>query len=54
MVNLQVSLLNMIVEAAIPGNVMQALIGGKHIVSVPRHDGLLMEYNMQRAFEYNM
>ena len=34
---------NLILEAGIPGDVMWSLIDGKHIVSVPRHDGLLVD-----------
>ena len=41
MVNPQVSLLDLTVDAAIPSDVMRALICGKNIVFVPRHDGLL-------------
>ena len=45
MVNPEVSLLDLTVEAGIPGDVMRHLIiGGKNIVSVPRHDGLLVDY----------
>ena len=40
MVNPQVSLLDLTIEAVIPGDVMWAVIGNKNIVSVPRHDGL--------------
>ena len=45
MVNLQVFLLKMTVEAGIPGDVMQALIDGKNMVSVPRNDILLVDLN---------
>ena len=37
--NLQVSLLNVTVEAGIPGDVMWSLIDRKHIVYVLYHDG---------------
>ena len=40
-VNPHVSLLNLTLEAGIPGDVMWPLIDGKHIVSLPHHDGLL-------------
>ena len=43
MVNPQVSLLNLTLEADIPGDVMWSLIDDKHIVSVPHHDGLLVD-----------
>ena len=43
MVNPQVSLLDFTIEAGIPGDVMRALIDDKHIVSVPRHDGFLVD-----------
>ena len=43
MVNPQVSLLDLTVEAGIPGDVMRTLIGGNNIVSVPRHDALLVD-----------
>ena len=39
MVNPQVSLLNLTLEADIPGDVMWSLIDGKHIVLVSHHDG---------------
>ena len=42
-VNPQVSLLNLTLEAGIPGNVMWSLIDGKHIVSLPHHDGLFVD-----------
>ena len=41
--NPQVSSLDLILEAGIPGDVMRSLIDGKHIVSVPHHDGLLLD-----------
>ena len=37
------SLLNLTLEAGIPGDVMWSLIDGKHIVSVSRHDGWLVD-----------
>ena len=40
MVNAQVSLLNLTLEADIPGDVMWSL---KHILSVPHRDGLYVE-----------
>ena len=43
MVNPQVSLLNLTLEADIPGDVMWSLIDCKHIVSVPHHDGLYVD-----------
>ena len=43
MVNPQVSLLNLTFEAGIPVDVMWSLIDGKHIVSVPHHDGLFVD-----------
>ena len=43
MVNPQVSLLNLTLEVSIPGVVMWSLIDGKHIVSVPHHDGLFVD-----------
>ena len=43
MVNPQVSLLNLTIEAGIPGDVMWSLIDGKHIVSVPHHDELFVD-----------
>ena len=43
MVNPQISLLNLTLEAGIPGNVMWSPIDVKHIVSVPHHDGLLVD-----------
>ena len=39
MVNPQLSLLNLTIEAGIPGAVMWSFIDDKHIVSVPHHDG---------------
>ena len=42
-VNPQVSLLNLTLEAGIPGDVMWSLIDGKHIVSVPHHDVLFVD-----------
>ena len=42
-VNPQVSLLNLTIEAGIPGEVMWSLIDGKHIVSLPHHDGLFAD-----------
>ena len=42
-VNPQVSLLDLTLEAGIPGNVMWSLLDGKHIVSAPHHDGLLVD-----------
>ena len=41
MANSQASLLDLTVEVGIPGDVMRALIGGKHIVYIPFHDRLL-------------
>ena len=43
MVNHQVSLRNMTVEAGISGQCDVTLIGGNNIVSVPRHDRLLVD-----------
>ena len=47
MVNPQVSLLDLNVEAGIPVDAMRNLyaapIGGKNNVSVPRHDGFLVD-----------
>ena len=42
-VNPQVSLMDLTLEAGILGDVMWSLIDGKHIVSVPHHDGLLVD-----------
>ena len=42
-VNTQVSLLNLSLGARIPGDVMWSLIDGKNIVSMPHHDGLLVD-----------
>ena len=42
-VNPQMSLLDLTIKAGNPGNVMWSLIDGKHIVSVPHHDGLLVD-----------
>ena len=42
MVNPQLSLLDLTVEAGI-GRCDAELIGGKNIVSVPHHDGLLVD-----------
>ena len=42
-VNPQVSLLDLTLAAGILGDVMWSLTGGKHIVSVPHHDGLLVD-----------
>ena len=42
-VNPQVSLMYLTLEAGIPGDVMWSLIDGKPIVSVPHHDGLLVD-----------
>ena len=36
-------LLDLTVEAGIPGDVMWPLMGGKNIVSVPCHEGLLVD-----------
>ena len=41
-VNPQLSLLKFTLEAGIPGDVIWSLIDGKHIVSVPHHDGLFV------------
>ena len=43
MVNPQVFLLNLTLEADIPGDVMWSLIDGKHIVSVSHHDRLFVD-----------
>ena len=43
MVNLQLSLLNLTLEVDILGDVMWSLIDGKHIVSMPHHDGLFVD-----------
>ena len=43
MVNPQVYLLDLTADASIPNDVMRALIGGNTIVSVPRHDGLIVD-----------
>ena len=43
MVNPQVSLLDLTVEAGIPGYVMRALICRKKSMSVPCHDGFLVD-----------
>ena len=43
MVNPQVSLLNLTLEADIPGDIMRSIIDGKHILSVPHHDGLFVD-----------
>ena len=37
------SLLDLTLEAGIPGDVIGSLIDGKHIVSVPHQDGLLVD-----------
>ena len=42
-VNPQASLLNLTIEADIPGVVMWPHIDGKHIVSLPHHDGLFVD-----------
>ena len=39
----QVSLLVLTIEAGIPDDVMWPIMDGKHIVSVPHHDGLLVD-----------
>ena len=39
----QVSLLDLTLEAGIPDDVMWSLIDGKHIVSMPHHDGFLVD-----------
>ena len=39
----QVSLLDLTLEAGIPDDVMWPLMDGKHIVSVPHHEGLLVD-----------
>ena len=39
----QVSLLNLTLEAGIPGDVMWSRIDGKHIVYLPQHDGLFVD-----------
>ena len=41
--NPQVSLLDLTVEAGIPDDVMRVFIGGKKIVYMPCHDGLLVD-----------
>ena len=41
-VNPQVSLWNFTLETDTPGDVMWSLIDGKHIVSLPHHDGLFV------------
>ena len=41
--NPQVSLMNLTIEAGIPGDVMWLLIDVKHIVSLPHHDGLFVD-----------
>ena len=38
----QVSFLNLTLEAGILGDVMWSLKDGRHIVSVPHHDGLIV------------
>ena len=38
-----VSLLDLTPEAGIPGDVMRALIDGNSNISLPRHDGLLVD-----------
>ena len=43
MVNLQVSLSNLTLDADIPGDVMWSFIDGKHIVAVLHHDGLFVD-----------
>ena len=43
MVNPQVAVLNLTIEAGIPGDVMWSLIDGKHSVSIPHHDGLFVD-----------
>ena len=43
MVNPQVSLLNLTLEADIPGDVIWSVIGGNHIMCVPHHDGLFVD-----------
>ena len=43
MVNPQVPFLELTVEAGIPGDVMRELMGGKNIVCVSRHGGLLVD-----------
>ena len=43
MVNHHVSLLNLTLGADIPSDVMWSFIDGKHIVSVPHHDGLFVD-----------
>ena len=42
-VNSQVSLLDLPPGAGIPDDVMWSLIDGKHVVSVPHYDGLLVD-----------
>ena len=39
----QMSLLDLTIESGIPDDVMWPLMDGKHIVSVPHHDGLLVD-----------
>ena len=41
-VKTQVSLLDLTIDAGIQDDVIWLLMGGKHIVSVPHHDGLLV------------
>ena len=43
MVNPQVSLLNLTLEADIPDDVMWSCTDDKHIVFVPHHDGLFVD-----------
>ena len=43
MVNPQVSLLNLTLDAGIPGDVIRSLIDGNHIVAAPHHDGLFVD-----------
>ena len=43
MVNPQVSLLNLTLEAGILGDVMWSFKDGKHIMYVPHHDGLFVD-----------
>ena len=42
-VNNQVSLLNLTLNAGIPGDVMWSLIHGNHVMSVPHHDRLFVD-----------
>ena len=42
-VNHQVSLLNLTLEASIPGDMMWSLIDGRHIVTVPHHVVLFVD-----------